>query len=75
MVESVDQSFSLLFATEVGPGYIYVHVEITCIDLPFTVPKYPHWPSVYKALHPYWKSGIISNLYPGDTISESMAIL
>ena len=32
-----------LFATEVGLGHIYVHVEITCVDLPFTVPKFSQY--------------------------------
>ena len=30
----------LLFAIEVGPGRIHVHVEITCLDLRFAALKY-----------------------------------
>ena len=33
-----------MFATKVGPGHIHVHVEITCVDIPFTVPKYSQKP-------------------------------
>ena len=40
--ESVLQSFSLLYITEVGSGRIYTQAEITCVNLTFTVWKYLH---------------------------------
>ena len=44
------QSFSLLFAVEVGPGHIHVHVEITCVDPLFTILKYSQITQIHECV-------------------------